>query len=385
MALNIPSELIVKRFGLTQAGKVLSQYGRRCLILAGAHFWKSDDSEFFTSSLTLRGMDYDEELYPGGEPEVSYVDKLVSKYKDKKRYRPLVDFVVGIGGGSVIDAAKAAAGLLTNEGSAESYLEMPGMLTMKNKPLPFVAIPTTAGTGAEATKNAVLKNSDKKIKKSFRDDRLTARCVIIDEALYIGASKEATAYAGADALAQLIESFTGKKAGAETDEYCRRGLKRLSDFLLEAYDDGENFKARGETALAAYESGVAISNSSVGAVHALASPIGAYTGLPHGLVCGILLPNVMALNKKSALKKFAELGGILSGKDGSEEQMADMAVSAVQTILRDMNIPTSFKSDELMPFISNVVDDCIDGASMKANASDYDACFWKDFMLKMCK
>ncbi|MDR1939320.1 MAG: iron-containing alcohol dehydrogenase [Clostridiales bacterium] len=382
MPLVVPQEVIIKKYALSEAGKHIGRYGKNCLIIAGGHFYASEDWDFLKATLSLRGIAFDAEEYIGGEPVVDYVDGLAAEYKSK-RGAPLVDCVIGIGGGSVLDAAKAVSGMLTNGGGVESYIDAKGKTVMTNAPLPFIAVPTTAGTGAEATKNAVLKHVGKKYKRSFRDERLMAKCVIIDASLYAGTPKEVTAYSGMDSLAQLIEAFTSKRATKETEEFCRQGLRHIQ-YLAAAYSEGDNILAREETALAAYKSGVAISNGGVGAVHALASPIGAHTGLPHGLICGILLPHVMEVNKEHALPKYAEIGRILTGDNGDDRHMADSAVAAVRSLAETLKIPATFRNERLVGLAPQIVGECIDGGSMRSNPHDFDAGFWAKFMTGVC-
>ncbi|MDR2090257.1 MAG: iron-containing alcohol dehydrogenase [Clostridiales bacterium] len=378
--LNMPQNVIIKRYAIVSAGRYIAPHGRNCLVIAGKHFLESEDSEIFFSSLTLKSVDFETEEYAGGEPEVSSVDGIVGRHRGGR-----FDCVVGIGGGSVIDTAKAVSGMLANDGGVEQYLELPGREIMRNSPLPFIAIPTTAGTGAEATKNAVIKNGALRYKKSFRDERLTARCVIIDAPLYTGAPGEVTAFSGMDALTQLVEAFTSNYANGRTDEFCRQGFRHIR-YLAAAYSDPGNISAREETALAAYKSGVAISNAGAGAVHALASPIGAHTGLAHGLICGILLPRIMEINKPYALKKYAEIGRLITGNsDSDDEIMAEAAIAAVGSLARALKIPMSFHDERLNKLSAAIVGECINGGSMRSNPAAFDEEFWKAFVVEMSK
>ncbi|MDR1905758.1 MAG: iron-containing alcohol dehydrogenase [Clostridiales bacterium] len=382
MPLILPKEVIIKKYALISAGKYIGQYGRHCLIIAGKHFFNGEDADILYASLTLKGVRFEAEEYPGGEPITDYIDEVTESYRDS-RGNPTVDSVVGIGGGSVLDTAKAVSGMLKNDGGIERYLEPSGKV-LENTPLPFIAVPTTAGTGAEATKNAVIKNIEKRYKRSIRDERLVAKTVIIDPTLYVCAPGEVTANSGMDALTQLIEAFTSVRATDETDEYCRRGLNHIQ-YLAAAYADGENLSAREQTALAAYESGVAIANSGVGAVHALASPIGAHTGLPHGLICGILLPYVMELNKERAQAKYAEIGRILTGADGTDKIMADKAIKAIKSLAESLKIPATFRNERIKTAAEAIVKECIGGGSMLSNPVQFDEQVWIKLLLKASK
>jgi alcohol dehydrogenase len=374
--LDAPAETVIKRYAIVSAGELIARYGKNCLIIAGRHFLDGEDWEIFFSSLTLKSVDFEVEEYAGGEPEVSLIDAIVGRHREGR-----FDCVVGVGGGSVLDTAKAVAGMLTNDGGIERYLELPGREIMKNPPLPFIAIPTTAGTGAEATKNAVIKNRERRYKKSFRDGRLLAKGVIIDASLYTTAPADATAFSGMDALTQLIEAFTSNRANEYTDAVCREGFGHIR-YLAAAYSDPGNIFAREETAVAAYKSGIAISNAGVGAVHALASPIGAHTELAHGLICGILLPHIMELNKPYALKKYAEIGRLITGNsDPDDIIMADAAIVAVKGLARTLKIPATFRNERLNKFSAAIVGECINGGSMLSNPVQFDEKFWKAFVV----
>ncbi len=234
------------------------------------------------------------------------------------------DVVVALGGGSVLDTGKAVAALLTNEGDLLDYLEVVG----KGRPLrkaaaPCIAVPTTAGTGAEVTYNAVLGVPDQHVKVSIRSPLMLPRWAIVDPLLTHSMSPELTASTGLDALTQLIEAFVSNKANPLTDGVCREGLQRAGRSLRRAFQDGRDANAREDMSLASLFSGMALANAKLGAVHGFAGPLGGQTLAPHGVICGKLLPvvcqaNVRALQARAAdspaLARFDEVGRILTGR-----------------------------------------------------------------------
>ncbi|MCX7871973.1 MAG: iron-containing alcohol dehydrogenase [Verrucomicrobiae bacterium] len=233
-----------------------------------------------------------------GEPTIELVEQGVQIARQHK-----CDMVAGIGGGSVIDAAKAISALITNSGKLIDYLEVIGHGKPLEKPaIPYIAIPTTAGTGAEVTKNAVITSTNYNVKASLRHQFLYPKLAVVDPELTISAPPELTASTGLDALTQLIEPFISAKSNPLTDALCIEGLKRIARSLKRAFENGKDLSARTDMALASLFSGMALANAGLGAVHGFAAPIGGSFPAPHGAVCAALLPPVMQVNLK-ALKE----------------------------------------------------------------------------------
>lgn len=236
-----------------------------------------------------------------GEPTVDDIDRAVKIARDAT-----CDFIVGLGGGSAIDTAKAVAGLLANGGFATDYMEVVGKGQNITQPaVPWIAIPTTAGTGAEVTRNAVVGWPEKKFKASLRSEKLMARVALIDSSLHVGVPPDVTARSGMDALCQCIEAYVSSGANPMTDALALKGIELAGSSLRRAFDDGTDIDARESMALSALFSGIALSNSGLGAVHGFAAPLGANFPVPHGLVCGLLLPSVIEANI-AALKSDRE-------------------------------------------------------------------------------
>jgi alcohol dehydrogenase class IV len=245
---------------------------------------------------------------------------------DEARERALTEsceLVIAVGGGSVIDTGKAVAAMLSHPGEVLDYLELVGGGRTLSRPCaPCIAVPTTAGTGAEVTRNAVLGVPEHKVKASLRSQYMLPQVAILDPELTLSLPPSITAYTGMDALTQLIEPFVSSAATPLTDGLCREGLKGAARSLVAAYRNGTDLSAREDMSAAALMSGMALANAKLGAVHGLAGVLGAYTGHHHGAICARLLPLVMDVNINvletehpghPALDRYAEVAQILTG------------------------------------------------------------------------
>jgi alcohol dehydrogenase class IV len=227
-----------------------------------------------------------------GEPTVRSMDEALNVARLAN-----CDFVIGLGGGSAIDAAKAVAGLLSNGGAATDYMEVVGKGQKITKPaVPWIAIPTTAGTGAEVTRNAVVGWPEKKFKASLRSELLMPRLALIDPELAVDVPPDVTARTGMDALCQCIEAYVSKNANPMSDAVAIKGVELAARYLKRAFVNGHDLEAREGMAMAALCSGIALTNAGLGAVHGFAAPLGANFPVPHGTVCGVLLPHVIDAN-----------------------------------------------------------------------------------------
>ncbi|SIO65249.1 Alcohol dehydrogenase, class IV [Singulisphaera sp. GP187] len=276
----------------------------------------------------------------GGEPTTTLVDEAARIARSEH-----CDLVIAVGGGSVIDAGKAIAGLLTNPGDVLDYLEVVGGGKPLREPaVPFLAVPTTAGTGTEATRNAVLDVPEHGVKVSLRSPHLLPRVAVVDPELTLTLPPEVTAFTGMDALTQLIESFVSNAANPFTDGVCREGLARAARSLALAYRDGSDLAAREDMALAALFSGVALANARLGAVHGFAGVLGGATGRPHGALCARLLPFVMEANIRAVgergdpatLERYVEIARTLTGD--ASATLRD-GVTRVHELCAELKIP----------------------------------------------
>jgi alcohol dehydrogenase class IV len=257
-----------------------------------------------------------------------------------------VDLVVACGGGSAIDAGKAVAALLGNGGDPLDYLEVVGWGQTIEKPsLPFIAIPTTAGTGSEVTRNAVLASPEHGVKASLRSPLLLARAAIVDPDLLTGLPPHVVAASGLDAFAQLVEPFVSIRANPMVDGLCREGLVRSARSLRRAFEGDESEAVRVDLALASLFGGLALANAGLGAVHGFAAPVGGSYDAPHGAACAALLPAVLRVNLRAlsqrqpaspALARYREIAAIVTGRPGAE---ANDSVAWVESWVRSLAIP----------------------------------------------
>ena len=242
----------------------------------------------------------------------------------QKARQAACDCVIGIGGGSVIDVGKVIAALLTNRGELSDYLEVIGKgLPLEKMSAPYIAIPTTAGTGAEVTRNSVLESPEHRVKVSMRSPLMLPRWAIVDPELTYSAPPHITASTGLDAFTQLLEAYVSHAANPLTDGICREGLGRAAGSLLPAFEDGSDTVAREAMSLASLFGGLALANAKLGAVHGIAGPLGGMFNAAHGAICGRLLPFVMAMNISAlqrrapdspSLARYEEVARIVTGK-----------------------------------------------------------------------
>jgi len=299
-------------------------YGRRVLLVTGAHsFDRAPYAAALLAGLRDHGLNWDRVMI-GGEPSPEAVDAAVHDWHSCD-----IDAVIGIGGGSALDAAKAIAGLLRPGNSVMDHLEGVGPeLPYRGPATPFIAVPTTAGTGSEATKNAVLsRHGADGFKKSFRDEALVAEIALVDPDLLAGCPPELIAANGMDALTQLLESYVSTRANPFTDALALSGLRAVRDGLLAWYEGGDAVRAaQAQMAYASLQSGICLAQTGLGSVHGLASPLGAFFPIGHGVVCGTLVAaatrvNIDAMDARAphhpALEKYAEIGRLLSGRSGA--------------------------------------------------------------------
>jgi alcohol dehydrogenase class IV len=313
--------------------EILARYGKRLLVVSGGQSLQSSPQWAWLNE-TLQARQFDYEVFKvSGEPSPALVDEAVARFRNKP-----FDVVLGIGGGSVLDAAKAIAGLLKPGNSVMDHLEGVGPeLPYLGSSTPFVAVPTTAGTGSEATKNAVLSTHGKNgFKKSFRDEQLVPEYAVVDPDLLASCPQSLIAANGMDAFTQLLESYVSSKANPLTDALAWSGMEAARDGLLAWHEGGEDAAAgREKMAYAALLSGITLAQVGLGSVHGLAAPLGAFHAVPHGMACGILLPaatrvNIEALEARDpihpALAKFARVGRMLARQTHLDDTAARAAL-----------------------------------------------------------
>lgn len=326
-------------FGAGTRGRLpalAAQYGRRVLLVTGARsFQASAHWAELTAGLQRAGIE-SLQIAVHDEPSPQLVDDAVRQFREAD-----IDVVIAVGGGSALDAAKAIAGLLRPGNSVMDHLEGVGPeLPYDGPAVPFIAVPTTAGTGSEATKNAVLSmRGEGGFKKSFRDDKLVAEYAVIDPDLLASCPPSVIAANGMDALTQLLESYVSTKANPFTDALALSGLEAVRGGLLRWYEGRDNGgAARAQMAYAALLSGITLAQVGLGSVHGLASPLGAFFPIPHGVVCGTLVAAATRVNldalagrapKDRALARYAEAGRVLAGDAALDDAAARAALVAM--------------------------------------------------------
>ncbi len=284
------------------------------------------------------------------------------------------DLIIGMGGGSVIDAAKAIAALLANPGDPYDYLEVVGRgQPLDNPAASVIAIPTTAGTGAEVTRNAVLASPEHRVKASLRHASMLPEVALVDPELTYDMPAAITASTGLDALTQCLEPFVSRLATPLTDGFCREGMTRAAGALRRAFHDGADIEARRDMALASLCGGLALANAKLGAVHGFAGPVGGMFDAPHGAVCARLLPYVMQTNVRalqerepdaSALARYEEVARILTGNTGAS--VAD-GVTWVQALGEELAVPGLAAYGMTAGDLADVVAKAKPSSSMKGN------------------
>lgn len=349
---------------------IIASYGARILLVTGARsFTDTGHWSYLIDQLAQRAIGW-QHCTIAEEPSPALIDDLVRTYANDR-----FAAVVGIGGGSALDAAKAIAGLLSVQRSVMDYLEGVGPeLPYEGPAIPFIAVPTTAGTGSEATKNAVLSvQGESGFKKSFRHDKLVAEYAIVDPDLLASCPASVIAANGMDALTQLLESYVSTKSNAFTDALAISGLQAARDALIPLYrQHGDLARHREKMAYAALLSGITLAQVGLGSVHGLASPLGAFYPIPHGAVCGTLVAAATRINIHSlltrepnnqALAKYLHVAEILCEKRFIDPETAFNALTGLLAQWTDeLALPRGLQEAGLDKVIANCR-----GSSMKTN------------------
>jgi alcohol dehydrogenase class IV len=346
-------------------------FGRRPLVVRGS---SADRTARLVEALGADGAAVTS-FVVRSEPDIA----TVTEGADLARHTA-ADFVVGVGGGSVMDAAKAIAALATNTRDVFDYLEVIGRgEPLSSAALPCVAVPTTAGTGSEVTRNAVLASPAHRVKVSLRSAYMLPRIAIVDPALTVSVPPALTAATGLDALTQLIEAFVSRRANPMTDAICREGIARAAHALPRAVRDGSDLDARSDMSLASLWSGIALANAGLGAVHGFAGPIGGMFDAPHGAVCAALLPHVFAANV-AAIKsrapdhpsagKLDEVARLLTGRSAAS---SDDGAAWLENLVRDLGVPPLAAYGIADAHVDELVGKAMQASSMKANPIDLSA------------
>ncbi len=341
------------------------QMGRRALVATGA---TRDRFKPLCAQLSTAGVSTCS-FTVAGEPTTELVRRGVELARQEQ-----CDVVISLGGGSVIDAGKAIAALLTNPGELMEYLEVVGKGNpLRNPAAPFIAAPTTAGTGSEVTRNAVLGVPERQVKVSLRSPLLLPRLAVVDPELTLGLPPAVTARTGLDALTQLIEAYVSIRSNPMTDGFCMQGIRLAARSLGRAYHQGQDLDARCDMSLAALFSGLALANAGLGVVHGFAAPVGGRFPAPHGGVCAAILPygmevNVRALRARApqndALRRYQQVAQMLTGR---VDAGPDDGVKWVRDICRELEIPPLEAYGMGAPDVPTLVAEAAKASSMKGN------------------
>jgi alcohol dehydrogenase len=333
--IRFPTEIIFGNDTINQIGTKSREYGSKAFLVTGRSAMRKAGSIEKIMDL-LKSAEFDNVyLYDQAEhdPSVKTVDRGVKLAKDGN-----YDVLIGVGGGSAMDTAKTIASLMNNEGSAADYQS--GKEITKSG-VPFIAVPTTAGTGAEITNNSVITNTEKKIKQSIRSPLMIAKVAIVDPVLTVTMPPGVTASSGMDALTQAIETYVSLAANPFSDTLALRSISLISHNLVKAFENGNDIEAREKMGMGSLFGAMAFANAALGAVHGLAHPIGALFDVAHGVICGLLLPYVMQYNLSVKIERFAQVAKAMEQNiDGeSDEFNAQKAVDFVHDMIAKMQLP----------------------------------------------
>lgn len=332
-----PERIIFGGGVVNEIGALASMIGKRVLVVTGLPLAHTARIQDILSHTALQSIIFS----VTSEPTLNIIEEAIRFVKD---FSP--DLVIGFGGGSAIDSGKAISALLTNPGALLDYLEVIGKgKPIIQPPIPFIAIPTTAGTGSEATRNAVLASPEHRIKVSLRSPMMLPKVALIDPQLTYSLPPAITATTGLDALTQLIEPYTCNNPNPISNALCQDGMRRAARSLLRAYEHGSDASAREDLSLASLFSGIALSNARLGAVHGIAGVIGGMLAAPHGAICARLLPFVMQANLNAlktrepahpGMARYLEVAQILTNRSNAT---ADDGTRWVSTLVTSLSIP----------------------------------------------
>lgn len=341
----------------------LNQFGYSVLLVTGRDSQRADP---VISYLKQQNMRY-QQVAVHGEPLIAMIEEMAAM---GRKFRP--DMVLAIGGGSVLDAGKALAAMIPNQGSVYDYVEVVGRnVPLQAKPIPFIAVPTTAGTGSEVSKNAVLRSAQENVKVSLRSPDMLADLAIVDPTLTYGMDPVMTGCCGMDAFSHLMEAYVCGEPNPLTDMVCEEGLRRLSGAILAASEDDDP-RARADMSFAAMLGGMALANAKLGAAHGLASALGGRLDAPHGLITAQLSPYVMQENVLAAreagradvLNRYRQLACILTGRMNAE--IIDGILWTKRTLKR-LNLPPISDYGLCNVMFNEVAEDALLSNAIKGN------------------
>lgn len=318
---------------LYEAINEISQYGKKPLIVTGNSAIKLGYLEKIKKSLEKKKIDSINYSNVTTEPDDAHVKEGVKIYQEND-----CDFLIALGGGSLIDAAKAIAIMLTNTGEISDYM---GLNKVENQTPAIIAIPTTSGTGSEVTRYTIINDSQRDVKMLIASPEIIPDLAIVDPLLTVSMPAQVTVATGLDALTHAIEGYTSKKHQELTDNLALSAIRRISNYIEIAYQNGEDMEARSQLMLAATEAGLVINNSSVTLVHGMSRPIGALFHVAHGISNAVLLGDCMEYACRGNVKRFADIAKVVSDKEliGSDSELAEKSVSLIRDLCNRLDLP----------------------------------------------
>lgn len=357
-----PQAILYGRNAFKEVGKQASLKGKKALIVSDAII---DQLGFVRNCQEMLSENHvNSVVYLGvkSEPTDKYVEESIELFQVEN-----CDLVISLGGGSCIDTAKAVSVLATNKGYIGDYRN--GVKAADVPAVPHIAIPTTAGTGSEATDVTVITNTSNDVKMMIKQPAFMPTVAIVDPILTVPSPQHVTSATGVDALSHAIEAYISRKSHPMTDALALSAMKLIVNNLVTAYKDGENMEAREAMSLGALQAGMAFSNASVCLVHGMSRPIGALFHVPHGFSNAMLLPAVLEFSKDSCIERLADLGRIFESQNQSlsDETAAEAAVFAVKQLCKVLNIPNlkewGIQKDQFEGAIGKMADDALDSGS----------------------
>ncbi|HTX78048.1 MAG TPA: iron-containing alcohol dehydrogenase [Longilinea sp.] len=362
---NTANRILFGEGALKEIGTIARQFGNKAVIVAGGDPKSIENLKEILSNSEIEFVIFK----AAGEPTTRLVEEAIRLAKENGS-----QFVIGLGGGSAIDIAKAISVMLTNPGELLDYLEVVGKNRAIDLPAaPMIAVPTTSGTGSEVTRNAVLAVPEKKVKVSMRSAYILPRVALVDPELTYGLPPRLTANTGMDALTQVLEPYVSLKANSMVDMFCREGMKRAARSLEKAYHDGSDRQARIDMSWTSLLGGLSLANAGLGAVHGFAGPIGGMFHAPHGAICASLLAPVTAMNVKAlalrapgepALERYHEIAKILTGKDSASIKDG---IDWLQSLKDALEIPGLSEYGIAEENFSEIIDKALVASSMRGN------------------
>lgn len=360
-----PRRIIFGNGSIEKIQAVANEFGHKALVVCGSG---SVPIKILLGMLDEAEISY--QIFPvQQEPDIPTIKSGLSTAKSSQ-----CEFVIGYGGGSVLDTSKAISALMTNAGDIMDYLEViGGGKEISNSAAPMIALPTTAGTGTEVTRNAVIYSPEHNVKVSMRSPLMVPSVAIIDPELTITMPPSITASTGMDALTQNLEGYVSNKANPMTDAFAKEGIKYCSKALLRAYHHGEDKQARYEMALASLYGGLVLGNSGLGAVHGFAGPMGGIFHAPHGLICASLLPYVMKYNalELTKLKGVEDIQSryidIARWVTGDPEASVEDGVSWIYNLSHQLDIPRLRDIGIKKSYFNRIIEESKVSSSMQKN------------------